>query len=1041
MTGVADVVRTTRRAVWHAAAAMGALAALDALLYALLPRPLSRWLLPKLFPEWHANLRRAAMVHQHCPRPAVPDVRRTLALQGGGGCDGAERYSDYALAGTPRPARAKEASDACTTVADGSGAPRAPLRWGVLVPVTSRSAQAADAAGAADPSEEAFALLEANARRLVASVPPGRRAGTSVHLAIDAHDPVYDCVEGHARLKALFGELGTVDLGEPLPPGYQGALCWIWALLARRAVDTGAELLVLLGDDVEMLDGAWQKDVEECFAAVAAERGLPFGCACVAIRDLSYEVFPTFPVLHRWHLDAFGGELLPREFRNQHGDPYLYELYRRWGAARYTSHATLRNIIGGKSGARYAKEGGAAAQWSGRLLDSSIERLGRYLEMHAPGAARVPCIDVVVPTFRCNPIAIAKLTLLECGRDACVHTTIVVDDPNAPTMEDVRQLRSYATGRTVRIQVMAENAGASAARNVGLWQSWGDHAIFLDDDVTPRPGLLDAYLGATERYPGAAAYVGVTELPPPVTLVQHALAACRITYFYGVADTQHNPPWGVTANLCVPSRHNGVSFSSRFPKTGGGEDVDFCIRSKQQAAFGDCVAVPAARVLHPFWDKPLKQIAGWAKGDVLCLEALPHATFRAFPNWAEVALACALIGRLDLFALAAAVEVAMLAPRLWQHAAPRSIHGRLVAAIAGAGPPMLQDAVRLSSKLSRCKLSHVCMHFDWMNGAGHHVIEKQIDIASKGAAFALAAVCYSEASAGAVLPLASFAALVGAYYLWCVGQAGLRVLPSPPPLRLAADAATIGPRALELGTADVPFVVFGHQRTGSNLLCGYLFQHPEVVMHYEVFNDKAIYSADGVVRAATALRERDADPASFLSTVFSVGLRCVGFKVFPEHICRSEGSRELFERVLADPRVYKVILRRENRLAACVSCVRAAATGLYIGENIDHVKVHIEPHELQRWARRYDAYYAYVEERVVGQGARVTRVSYEELVAAPEAAVRRVYVALGVEPKAPNAGVCRAVPRQTSAPLRDAISNFEQLKHAFVGTDLEADFE
>jgi LPS sulfotransferase NodH len=47
------------------------------------------------------------------------------------------------------------------------------------------------------------------------------------------------------------------------------------------------------------------------------------------------------------------------------------------------------------------------------------------------------------------------------------------------------------------------------------------------------------------------------------------------------------------------------------------------------------VAVPEAKVLHPYWSNPLKQVRGWAEGDVLCLEALPHLTFYALPNWAE----------------------------------------------------------------------------------------------------------------------------------------------------------------------------------------------------------------------------------------------------------------------------------------------------------------------------------------------------------------------------------------------------------------------
>lgn len=72
------------------------------------------------------------------------------------------------------------------------------------------------------------------------------------------------------------------------------------------------------------------------------ERQLPFGFACIAIRDISYPSFPTFPVIHKLHLSIFGGKLFPQDLRNQHGDPFLFEIYRRWGAARFAgTHHSL----------------------------------------------------------------------------------------------------------------------------------------------------------------------------------------------------------------------------------------------------------------------------------------------------------------------------------------------------------------------------------------------------------------------------------------------------------------------------------------------------------------------------------------------------------------------------------------------------------------------------------------------------------------------------------------------------------------------------
>ena len=86
--------------------------------------------------------------------------------------------------------------------------------------------------------------------------------------------------------------------------------------------------------------------------------------------------------------------------------------------------------------------------------------------------------------------------------------------------------------------------------------------------------------------------------------------------------------------------------------------MDFCMRLQKQAKRGSTfVAVPGAKVLHPFWERPLAQVCGWARGDVMCLGALPQSTFRTFPNWAETSLVCALMGYPKLVVLAALVEV------------------------------------------------------------------------------------------------------------------------------------------------------------------------------------------------------------------------------------------------------------------------------------------------------------------------------------------------------------------------------------------------
>eukprot|EP00588_Corethron_pennatum_P030414 CAMPEP_0194311960 /NCGR_PEP_ID=MMETSP0171-20130528/8886_1 /TAXON_ID=218684 /ORGANISM="Corethron pennatum, Strain L29A3" /LENGTH=960 /DNA_ID=CAMNT_0039066277 /DNA_START=458 /DNA_END=3340 /DNA_ORIENTATION=- len=919
-------------------------------------------------------------------------------------------------------------------------------QWAILLPITSRSSPGNDG-----PS--IWERLEDNAQRLVESVPLDRRNFTTVYVAIDQRDPVLDSDAARKRIRELLTGL-KVDICAPLPPAYQGAICWIWAMLASRAVDNDAEFFVLLGDDVYMHEEksslGWQDEVETCFRNISAETGLPFGCGCVAIQDEAYQTFPTFPVMHRLHLDVFKGELFPPEFRNQHGDPFLYEIYRRWGASRYTKSAKLTNTVGGAAQPRYNKAGSQLDtrqdKWRGEVLSRAIESLADWLDRGDPevaAAARVPCLDVVIPTYRCDESALRVLTSLRSERPVALHTTLVVDRPDAVNLDAIRRLASQEHNRTVRVCVLEENSGASWARNVGLWQSFGDHVILLDDDVIPEKGLLDAYLGALEREPGAAAYVGVTELPVPTTLVQQAMAACNICYFYGVARHQRHPPWGVTANICVPARLNPVSFDRRFPKTGGGEDVDFCIRSQQH--FGKCVAVPGARVLHPYWDRPLQQVSGWADGDVLCLESLPLSTFRTTPNWVELALLSIFFQRPDLAILSVLIEVFMLMPRFFDSAAPREFLGRrLLVSLIAVFPPMLQDARRLCSKIRRMRFTHLCLHFDWMNKTGNHSTERQLTILSRTLAFCLSAAALD--SEGSVR-ITTLICLFLFCFVWCINQADLRIIPQilkvPRPLNLDLD----------LGDAKVPFVVFAFQRTGSNLLCNLLGQNKQIAMHYEIFNDKAIYSHDGICNAQDEIGKRDSSPADYLRDALSITERArsegggkpkaVGFKVFPEHICRSTKSRELFEELLADTRVRKIILHRRNRLAVCVSALRASVTGQYIKKKLDYVRVHIEPEGLQGFIDNYDCYYSYIRERLAGQGGDNgcwMQITYEELIEDHQGTAGKIYKFLGVTPFEPRSGHAGQSQRQTNGDMSSAISNFEELRHAFSGTDRETDF-
>ena len=600
-----------------------------------------------------------------------------------------------------------------------------------------------------------------------------------------------------------------------------------------------------------------------------------------------------------------------------------FETYRRFGAARFAPRASLRNSVGGSGPARYSKD--TTLAWQGELLKRAIEHLAKSLPDHA---ARIPCIDVVIPTYRCDLSILSQLAALRLERDASLHTLIVVDNPNSSMLGAVQELVSYHRDRTVRVFVMPINSGASAARNAGIAQSFGDYCVLLDDDVIPQPNLLDAYLGAIARRPDAVGYVGMTMLPEPKTRMQHAVAASHLTFFYGIASKLTEPPWGVTANFCF-SRNAGakVFFDARFPKSGGGEDIDFSLNLRKKC-HGPLVAVPSAVVVHPYWDRPFAQVAGWASGDVLNLDAHPSLAFRHVPNWAELLIGCLLCGLYRPACIAFACEFV----QLWLRYLPEThttlpITERALVSVLASFLPMLQDAVRLKSKLQRLRFSQIGQSVDWMDRKGEtgHVALMQFESCVKAILFLLICMAFSPLVCPAMRSICIVIVLIG-FILRMTGHRRPIAPRLMPQATISAALTRCSCARPPHGRGAVPFVVIAFQRTGSNMLCSFLDGVPSISMHSELFCSKAVHThCGGIDRSVEA---RAADPRQLLLDALSVRSEsggAVGFKLFPDHMTGrvSDKQKALCMQVILDPGIKKIVLRRDDELAVAVSVVRA----------------------------------------------------------------------------------------------------------------------
>jgi LPS sulfotransferase NodH len=638
---------------------------------------------------------------------------------------------------------------------------RAPTRsWSILLPICSRnkksnrdfsnfkkpdssfdsnrfhdlavSSQYNDEHKGSHLSEECWNRLQAFADSLERSSSSVMLQNTECIVGVDVDDPVYSC-QGERIKKILPCHVKVVDIRREM----YGKLCRIWNFLGTHAEN---DFIVLLGDDVLLLDDGWQSQVENKFQEISERQDLPFGAACVALNDLSFPGFPTFPVIHRWHIEKFT-TVLPRQFVNQGGDPYLFELYSRFGASAFITQSRLENTIGGGDVARYKKY---EINWKGQILRLNLMYMKEHLGCQGNGV----CLDVVIPSYRRNNNHILETILrLDCSEHAYVKFWLVVDNPDPHHLRDITVLADRINRERfdvrgnyfVSVLHYSENRGASYARNLGFNYSTADWTLFLDDDVSPCPHLLDAYVGAVKRYPKAKVFVGNTELPVAFNTWTKMLRTCNIMFFYGISKHVPFPPWGVTANLMVRgSRHNGtVQFKGLYPKTGGGEDIDFCFQFKQwykKIALSEriIVAVPGATALHPWWNEGstcYNQINGWAWGDSLCIKEWPDKCFWSFPNWVEfifiviplwyLFVETPLVSMLNAALSVALIEHVLLTANYYPSARLHGQRGVLYQLFVACGAGTIlsfQEATRLAAHIRRGNLHCICRRIDWNDG-------------------------------------------------------------------------------------------------------------------------------------------------------------------------------------------------------------------------------------------------------------------------------------------------------------------------------------
>jgi LPS sulfotransferase NodH len=229
------------------------------------------------------------------------------------------------------------------------------------------------------------------------------------------------------------------------------------------------------------------------------------------------------------------------------------------------------------------------------------------------------------------------------------------------------------------------------------------------------------------------------------------------------------------------------------------------------------------------------------------------------------------------------------------------------------------------------------------------------------------------------------------------------------------------------------FAILAAPRTGSNMLCTMLNSHPRILCHHEIFNPDGIFYAldlrDGDFSLGSR-SERDRDPLGFLQRVWDrdLGHSRVGFKMTLRQ------NEAVFDAVLHDPGVRKIILHRRNRVKTYVSWLIAQQTGqweVYRKADVvsDRPKVRVEAAAFYDHLARNDEYYAQIERTLDETGQQALNTDYERLFGDDE--LRRILSFLEVGLDTADWRSAATSVRQNPIDLRQLICNFEDLESAW----------
>ncbi|MEO0710979.1 MAG: nodulation protein NodH [Pseudomonadota bacterium] len=223
------------------------------------------------------------------------------------------------------------------------------------------------------------------------------------------------------------------------------------------------------------------------------------------------------------------------------------------------------------------------------------------------------------------------------------------------------------------------------------------------------------------------------------------------------------------------------------------------------------------------------------------------------------------------------------------------------------------------------------------------------------------------------------------------------------------------------------FILFAEMRTGSNHLEQLINSAPEVSCLGEVFNPTFIGHPNEEVLAGFDLATREKDPIGCLNALKEATPGLMGFRFFHDHDPR------VLDRVIPDPRVAKIILRR-NPLDSYISRKIASETGQWKLTDVKHrrsAKIHFVAAEFQAMLEAWQVFYGRLRGQLQRTGQAAFQLDYADL--DDPAAVNGILRFLGV-----NADIDPSMSKlkpQNPAPALSKVDNPEEMLAAVAAID------